>query len=92
MRLIKYIHYNAVHHEICTDIEDWYWSSYKTIISTKSTKLNREFIIEIFNGRKDFSIAHSEFPTYLMNLNLVSKPYRFSKPIRFKTDKERPEK
>ncbi len=64
IRLIKYIHYNAVHHEICTDIEDWYCSSYKTILSPKSTKLNRQFIIEVFNGRKDFSKAHLESPPY----------------------------
>ena len=62
--LIHYIHYNPVKHHFSKEIWDYPWSSYGSIISHKPTKLNRKFVIELFNSQEEFKLYHSESKDY----------------------------
>lgn len=62
--LIHYIHYNPVNHNFTDYIWDYPWSSYGTIISHQPTKLNRKFVLEIFNDVNEFKIYHSQNREY----------------------------
>ena len=56
--LIYYIHHNPVHHNICTDIRDWEFSSYHSLCSYKSTVLERASVISGFGLKNDFEDFH----------------------------------
>jgi len=53
-----YIHLNPVKHRFCDKFEDYMFSSFRSIISDKSTKLSREEVLELFGGKKNFIDAH----------------------------------
>ncbi len=46
--LISYIHTNPIHHKYSHDFINYRWSSYKSILGDKSTRLKRAEIIELF--------------------------------------------
>ena len=48
--LIHYIHQNPVSHGFTEHIWDYPWSSYGSLISHKPTKLNRQFVLELFEN------------------------------------------
>jgi REP element-mobilizing transposase RayT len=56
--LIYYIHYNAVHHGIVKNPEDYPWSSYLSIIGNHETHLEREKVLEWFGGKEQFINSH----------------------------------
>jgi putative transposase len=58
--LIYYIHNNPVHHGFTDNINDYPWSSYESILSTKATKLKRKEIIDMFNGTDNFIDYHNK--------------------------------
>jgi len=58
-RLIFYIHNNPVHHGVAKKIADYPWSSYESIISNRSTKLQRHRVIETFNELDNFKYYHT---------------------------------
>ncbi len=58
--LVHYIHYNAVHHELCHDIADWPWSSYMAMTSITKTKTAREFVLNTFDGKEMFLTFHKK--------------------------------
>ena len=64
LNLIKYVHYNAVHHEICHNIDDWFWSSYKTILIPKTSKVNKDFVINLFEGKDNYINNHRQKSYY----------------------------
>lgn len=55
---IVYIHANAVHHSLVNDLKTYKWSSWHSILSSKSTMLNREYVINLFGGRQEFIDVH----------------------------------
>jgi hypothetical protein len=59
--LLFYIHNNPVHHGFTEKSIEYPWTSYKTIISTKKTKLQREKVIEVFDDVENFKYYHSRF-------------------------------
>lgn len=63
-KLIHYIHFNPVKHHFTEKIWDYPWSSYGSIISHKPTKLNREFVIELFKNQEEFKLYHIEQQDY----------------------------
>jgi len=63
-RIISYIHNKPVHHEICYHLEDYKWSSYKTILSNFTTKLKREAVIELFGSKDKFIEFHREIRNF----------------------------
>ena len=58
--LIYYIHNNPVHHGFVKRMEDYPWSSYRSLVSDKPTKLQREEVLEIFNGHQNFIDYHAK--------------------------------
>ena len=59
IRLVHYIHNNPVHHHFSSSMEEWNYSSYQTMLSEKSTNIERESVLEWFGGAlayKDFQL------------------------------------
>ncbi len=57
-KLILYIHNNPVKHGFVTSCSDYPWSSYGSVISLKSTKIERGKILGWFNDKANFINAH----------------------------------
>jgi REP element-mobilizing transposase RayT len=57
-RVIVYIHNNPVKHGFCDHPEEYPWSSYKSCLSNKPTKLAREKVINWFGGVSEFEAYH----------------------------------
>ncbi|NVO21342.1 MAG: hypothetical protein HXX13_16695 [Bacteroidetes bacterium] len=62
--LIVYIHNNPVHHGFTDNYKDYPWSSYRTILSFKSCRLQRERVIGWFDGRGAFISQHEQILPY----------------------------
>ena len=61
--LINYIHRNPIHHGIVKDFFDWKHSSYNAILSGKSTKIERNYILHLFGSINDFIVFHEQNKT-----------------------------
>ncbi|HSW54855.1 MAG TPA: hypothetical protein VLH59_07185 [Ignavibacteriaceae bacterium] len=59
-RLVHYIHHNPVHHKLCDTIEDWNYSSFKSILSNKPTVIRRKDLLNWFGGLKQFIEFHKK--------------------------------
>jgi hypothetical protein len=59
LRLITYIHRNPQAHGFVDDFRDWAWTSYGALLSDSPTKVERDGVLEWFNGRSDFADAHA---------------------------------
>ena len=57
---IFYIHKNPVHHHYCKKIDDWQWSSYKTMLSTATTNLEREKVLAYFGNVNEYFKYHQQ--------------------------------
>lgn len=57
-KLIFYIHHNPVKHNFVEKLENYSWSSYKVIISSDPTFIDREQVIGWFGGLKNFVAYH----------------------------------
>lgn len=55
--IICYIHRNPIHHHIYNQL-NWKYSSYNSILSSADTKIQREYILEWFNGKEEFIHFH----------------------------------
>ena len=55
-----YIHKNPVHHGYCKAIGDWYWSSYKTFLSVADTLIDRNTVLDWFQGKDQFVAFHKQ--------------------------------
>ncbi|MDD3773096.1 MAG: hypothetical protein PHC38_10645, partial [Weeksellaceae bacterium] len=58
--LIFYIHNNPVFHGFTTNINNYPWSSYETILSEKPTKLKRQKVIECYGDMENFVYFHNQ--------------------------------
>lgn len=58
--LVPYIHLNPVEAGLCKYPEDWKYSSYRSIVSDKPTKLKREEVIDWFGNKERFMKAHNK--------------------------------
>lgn len=61
LNAMAYVHHNPVHHGFCQRIEDWPFTSYDTILSSKPTLLAREQVLDLFEGREHFVQFHQQF-------------------------------
>ena len=59
-QLIIYHHANVLKHFGKKDFENYYWSSYQSILSDQPTYLKREEVLEWFGGRERFIKTHRE--------------------------------
>ena len=57
---IFYVHKNAVHHQYATTIDEWFWSSYNSLLSNSPTMLLRDEVIEFFGGKDGFEKFHQQ--------------------------------
>ncbi|WP_245825633.1 hypothetical protein [Sediminibacterium ginsengisoli] len=57
--LVHYIHANPVHHGFVKDISDWKFSSFHALCSDKPTKLERNYVLDIFGNKQAFLNYHS---------------------------------
>ena len=60
LRLICYIHLNAVHHGFVRNVSEWPYSSYHTYLTTKVTRLDREEVVLWFGGEDNFIKFHQQ--------------------------------
>jgi len=58
--LIHYIHFNPQKHGFVKDFREWSHSSYRGLLSEKSTRLERDVVLEWFGGRQAFQQFHSK--------------------------------
>jgi hypothetical protein len=56
--LIAYIHRNPQTHEFVDDFRDWPYSSYRTILSDKATRIRRNQVLDWFDSRSGFVDWH----------------------------------
>lgn len=59
-RIMLYIHLNPYKHGIYKDFESYTYSSYRSILSDKPTKLDRKLVLEWFGGRENFIKFHDQ--------------------------------
>jgi putative transposase len=57
-QVIIYIHKNPQKHRIVEDFKNWKFSSYNALTSLKTTKLDRDFILDWFGGLEQFKKIH----------------------------------
>jgi putative transposase len=60
LNIIHYIHFNAVHHQLCKNILQWPHSSYHSLLSTGVTLLKRNEVLDWFGGREAFIKFHEQ--------------------------------
>lgn len=58
IRLVNYIHNNAVLHGFVLKPEQWKFSSYNAIVSNKSTLIDKVEVLEWFDGLENFKYCH----------------------------------
>jgi hypothetical protein len=64
LALIHYIHHNPIHHNLADNFTDWTYSSYSAFISNGTTKLDKESVLNLFGGKKEFITFHSQMKDY----------------------------
>ncbi len=57
---VFYIHKNPVHHGFCKNMQDWQWSSYNTMFSSRQTIVQREQVLNFFGGVAEFERYHQQ--------------------------------
>ncbi|WP_292948355.1 transposase [Olleya sp. UBA1516] len=57
--LILYVHLNPVHHGFIADFSQYKYSSYQVVLSNSPTKLNRTYVLSLFEDRLNFIKTHS---------------------------------
>lgn len=62
--LIHYIHHNPIHHNFTNKYLEWEYSSYQSILSEGSTKINRQGVLDLFGNREKFKSYHKEMKNY----------------------------
>lgn len=60
-KVVHYIHANPVHHQFVRKIEDCPDSSYRIFLSKAPTKLERDYVLQVFGGI-DWFIKYHEQP------------------------------
>jgi putative transposase len=58
--VIHYTHANPVHHGFMKNMEDWPHSSYRIFFSTNSTKIERDYVLDMFGGLDAFIKYHQQ--------------------------------
>ena len=56
--LVLYVHLNPKHH-LDIDYKSFLFSSYKSFLSDKETKLARKDVLDLFEGKENFIFCHT---------------------------------
>lgn len=62
IKVIHYIHFNPVMANLCNDVSEWKYSSYKAIVGKGATHVSREQVIDLFDDRDNFIYCHKQEP------------------------------
>jgi REP-associated tyrosine transposase len=73
LRLVYYIHFNPQKHGFVKDWREYPYSSYHALLSLKPTLLQREAVMEWFNGRDEFEAFHCGMTDEKMLEQIVSE-------------------
>jgi REP element-mobilizing transposase RayT len=57
--LIRYIHFNPVHHGVSNDIESWKFSSYHDLILGRKSIVDSDFVLKCFGNLNAFLEYHN---------------------------------
>ena len=57
---IYYIHRNPVHHFLTDQMDDWEFSSYNAMLSNAPTLLERDYVLQLFDGPELFRKFHQQ--------------------------------
>ncbi|KPQ16190.1 MAG: transposase [Algoriphagus marincola HL-49] len=57
-RMILYIHHNPTKHRIVENFKLWNYSSYRSFLSSKPSKIDRSFVLAWFGGLESFEEIH----------------------------------
>lgn len=68
--LIFYTHYNPEKHDLINSYALYTFSSFKALSSNKTTKVDRQLVYEIFDGRDNFMDYHRAIHKEQKNLEL----------------------
>ncbi|MBU1011437.1 MAG: transposase [Bacteroidetes bacterium] len=68
-QLVFYIHYNSLKHKTSENFREYSYSSYKAILASSPTYINREEVLEWFKGKTEFV----EFHNFLHNEKQLEK-------------------
>ncbi len=76
-QLILYVHLNPLKHQFSKDFQLYRHSSYRSFLSDKSSSIDREFIIKLFNDLENFIFCHDErkliYEGVLIDVNLLDQ-------------------
>ena len=61
LELVCYINTNAQKHGLVKDFKNWKWSSYNRTISETPSKIQKEVVLEYFDGKENFIYVHDQF-------------------------------
>ena len=56
--LVTYIHQNPLRHGFVDDLQEWPFSSYHAILSSKPAQVERDVVLDWFGGVERFRMAH----------------------------------
>jgi putative transposase len=59
-RVVHYIHANPVHHKFVKGVDKWSYSSYNTFLSQAPTKIERDYVLQVFGGLDWFIKYHQQ--------------------------------
>ena len=57
--VIFYTHFNPEKHGVITNFRKYKYSSYKAILASAKTNIDREFVIDLFGGKDEFLNYHN---------------------------------
>lgn len=76
-QLIIYVHLNPVKHKFSERFETYLHSSYRSYLSNNLTSIDRDFILNLFDGLENFKVCHNErrivYEGVIQNINLVDE-------------------
>ena len=59
-KIVHYIHTNPVHHRFVKALDTWPHTSFKIFLSTQPTKLERQYVLDMFGGLEQFIKYHEQ--------------------------------
>jgi REP element-mobilizing transposase RayT len=63
LQLVKYIHYNPIEAKLASELYEWKFSSYSSIISKTPSLLKRDDLLNWYNDLSNFIYIHKTMPT-----------------------------
>ncbi|MES2810227.1 MAG: hypothetical protein V4619_16460 [Bacteroidota bacterium] len=65
IQLVYYIHDNPQQHGLIDNFREWKWSSYKSMLSDKLSRLKKQEVLNWFGGKDAYQTYHHQLHKYL---------------------------